>query len=166
MRYLSLLVAAYLAVAQNNFSPFSLDENIWSEFKQNHSKQYESQEVEDLRRTIFAKNLQEIRRFNEETDEASHFELGLNHLADLSELDIKQRNGFRPAREELGRLQHQANTERAERFLNSILEDDSIEVPDEVDWRKVSGRVSPVKNQGQCGSCWAFSATGALEGQE
>ncbi|XP_047461694.1 procathepsin L-like [Mugil cephalus] len=145
----AVLLLAFLVVGRS--SPSS--EKLWEEWKTTHSKVYSNQTEFAFRRAIWEKNVRLVLRHNEEASAGKHsFTLGLNHLADMTTEEINEKlNGFK--------------LEDPDGFTNATFKDASgLSAPQSVDWRK-DGLVSPVRNQGLCGSCWAFSSLGALEGQ-
>ncbi|XP_040188010.1 cathepsin S-like [Rana temporaria] len=110
--------------------------------------------IEDLeRRMIWEDTLKFVTIHNLEYSLGLHtYEVGMNHLADMtSEEVVATMTGIRAP----------AITD-----LNSTGEfvKQNVKVPNSIDWRS-KDCVTGVKNQGGCGSCWSFSATGALECQ-
>jgi len=124
----------------------------WNLWKQVNNKLYSSSE-EQLRRAIWESNLRIVQEHNLQADLGVHtFWLGMNKFADLTVTEFaKKMNGYNASL---------SDTPCPDKFKFNPVGD----LPDTVDWR-TKGYVTPVKDQAQCGSCWAFSATGSLEGQ-
>ncbi|XP_057973675.1 cysteine protease XCP2-like [Malania oleifera] len=120
-----------------------------------HGRVYECMEEKLRRFEVFKDNLVHI---DERNKRVSNYWLGLNGFADLSHEEFKRDYlGLNPVGgfEESGR--------RRESPHGEFTYGDFVDLPKSVDWRK-KGAVTGVKNQGGCGSCWAFSTVAAVEG--
>ncbi|XP_077330948.1 procathepsin L-like [Lithobates pipiens] len=148
-----LFVVASLCLASVFALPVhdpALDET-WNLFTTLFNKQYQKDDG-TWRRLVFEDNFRKIVKHNMESAAGKHtYTLGMNDFGDMTTEEFKQlMNGYKLKQ----------NKARGATFLPP----NNFEPPKRVDWRE-KGYVTPVKDQGHCGSCWAFSATGALEGQ-
>ncbi|KAJ1704274.1 hypothetical protein LUZ63_004053 [Rhynchospora breviuscula] len=160
-----LLVSLFcftLALSRD-FSIVGYDENdlsshdrlleLFEQWMEKHRKAYASIEEKIRRFEVFKDNLFHI---DETNKKVTSYWLGLNEFADLTHEEFKEMYlGLSGVEMQIERRKNR----EASRFRYA--DDDSV--PKSVDWRK-KGAVTPVKNQGQCGSCWAFSTVAAVEG--
>ncbi|KAJ3437446.1 cysteine proteinase [Anaeramoeba flamelloides] len=144
---MKFLLIALLVVAA--FCEPLTEENynfLFSKFQEQYNRNYRPEE-QALRFSLFKSNLDRIKAHNARTDVS--FKTGINQFSDWTRDEYLSILPNMP-------LQYSDAP---------VWDNEEAPTAATVDWRQ-KGAVTPVKDQGQCGSCWSFSTTGTMEGRD
>ena len=139
--YISAAILGAIASAYDTGLDIKFMEHITK-----YGKSYFTMGEFTARKELFAATDAKIEEHNA-TD--SLYRMGHNKFSDQTEYERKKRRGFKQ------------NPNRSSEVEEVSF--DAVDLPESWDWREKNA-VTPVKDQGNCGACWTFSATGALEG--
>jgi cathepsin L len=165
-RLLFVIASFFAAVSgqslrKRELNTFLTEGDEWkqfSNFQERFSKRYETLEETESRFNIFRSNLRNIILHN--LDYTQNFTMGINQFTDLTPQEFKDQY--------IGGIRAEVSSYGCKSFssgASSAYDDDSsiiTNVPSSIDWRE-KGAVNPVRDQGQCGSCWAFATTANAE---
>ncbi|VDN07806.1 unnamed protein product [Thelazia callipaeda] len=126
--------------------------NLFGKFIEKHNRNYQSQTELVKRFRIYKRNLR-LAKLWQKTEQGTAV-YGETPYSDMTQQEF--RKIMLPYKWPLNE-----NDDHLEKFSKYSI--DNGKIPESFDWRE-KGAVSDVKNQGACGSCWAFSVTGNIEG--
>ena len=156
---LSLFLAATVSAIDIVDKDLETEDSLWSLYERWRSHHTVSRDLNEKQKrfNVFKENARYIHDFNKRKD--APYKLRLNKFADLTKHEF--RSTYAGSHINHHRALRGSPRGAADSFMYQSLDVNSL--PTSIDWRQ-KGAVTAIKDQGQCGSCWAFSTVAAVEG--
>nr|P43156.1 RecName: Full=Thiol protease SEN102; Flags: Precursor [Hemerocallis hybrid cultivar]CAA52425.1 thiol-protease [Hemerocallis hybrid cultivar] len=157
---LALVALSFLSIAQS--IPFTekdlaSEDSLWNLYEKWRTHHTVARDLDEKNRrfNVFKENVKFIHEFNQKKD--APYKLALNKFGDMTNQEFRSKYAG-------SKIQHHRSQRGIQKNTGSFMYENVGSLPAaSIDWR-AKGAVTGVKDQGQCGSCWAFSTIASVEG--